>query len=154
MKQKRKLDIFREEGKSYRFTVHNCTTTEEESTTGGHIQGNIHQRRVQSVDVGDISETLTSQVKQPLASTEFSNVITQEHLQHNITQVCSDSQSTTATILTSIDISGPSNLNKTDSKMETTIKVSPQLTHEDQTDNDNQQKIKTVTKSSNNRQNT
>ena len=61
---------------------------------------------------------------------------------------------TTATILTSIDIFGPSKLNKTDSKTETTIKVGPQLTHEDQTDNDNQQKIKTVTKSSNNRQNT
>ena len=80
-------------------------------------------------------------------------MITEEHLQHNITQVCSDPQLTTATILTSIDISGPSNFKKTDSK-ETTIKVSPQLTHEEQTDNDNQQKIKTVTKSSNNRQNT
>ena len=53
-----------------------------------------------------------------------------------------------------LNISGPINLNKTDSKSETTIKVSPQLTHEDQTDNDNQQKMKIVTKSSNNRQNT
>ena len=44
-------DTFREEGKSYRFTVHSGPTTEEESTTGGHIQGNVHQRRIQSMDI-------------------------------------------------------------------------------------------------------
>ena len=44
-------DTFREEGKSYRFTVHKGTTTEEESTTGGHIQGNVHQRRMQLLDI-------------------------------------------------------------------------------------------------------
>ena len=109
---------------------------------------------MQSVDVGDINETLTSQAKQQLTSTQSSNVITEEHLQHNITQVCSDPQLTTATILTSIDISGHGKLNKTDSKTETTVKVGPQLTQEEQTDNDNQQNIKNVTKSSNTRQNT
>ena len=69
---------------------------------------------MQSVDVGDTSETLTPQVKQPLTSTQSSNVITEERLQHNITQVCSEPQLTTATILTSIDISANIHLNKTD----------------------------------------
>ena len=88
------------------------------------------------MEIGNISETLTPQVKQQLASTQSSIVITEKHLQHNITQIYSDPQLTTATISRSIDISRPSNLNKTDSKTETTAKDRSLLTSEKQTDND------------------
>ena len=111
----------------------------EEYWTDGHIEVNVPHRSIQSMDIGNISQSSTA--------------INDEHLQHNVTQVCSDPQLTTATILTAIDISGLSNLNKTDWK---TAKGSSQLTREEKNDHDNynQQKRKTVTKSSNNCQST